>query len=79
MVGALDGLLVETHFITPVQNNAFTANSIPDGYDPNGVLAGLVAGGKFEFTENNIISFFQIAQDSEEYASFPPPCSTKLC
>jgi hypothetical protein len=67
-VGELDGVLVETRFITPVNNNPFMVDSIPDGYDPDGVLAGLVAGGKFKFTEDNIITFFQIAQDSEEYA-----------
>jgi hypothetical protein len=69
VVGELDGVLAQTQFISPVKHNAFPAALIPDTYDPNNVLADLVAGGKFVFTEDNIISFFEITSDSDEYAA----------
>jgi len=65
-VGDLDRVLAETRFITPTKHNPFMEGSIPDSYDPDGILADLVAGGKFTFTEDNTLSFSQIVQDSEE-------------
>jgi hypothetical protein len=69
VVGELDGVLAETWFISPVKHNAFPVALIPDTYDPNNVLADLVAGGKYVFTEDNIISFFEVISDSDGYAA----------
>ena len=69
MVGELDGVLAETWFISPVKYNDFPVALIPDTYDLNSVLADLVAGGKFVFTEDNIISFFEVISDSDGYAA----------
>jgi hypothetical protein len=69
VVGELDGVLAETWFISPVKHNAFPAALSPDTYDPKNVLADLVVGGKFIFTDDNIISFFEVTSDSDEYAA----------
>lgn len=65
VVGTVDAILAQMRFITPIAYNAFPEVSVVPQFDPDHVLAGLVDTGCFKFTEDNVVSFFQvIAEDS---------------
>jgi hypothetical protein len=67
VVGTLDGILAQTRFITPSAYSVFHEAPVSQQFDPDHVLAGLVDTGHFKFTEDNVVSFFQIISEHDGY------------
>jgi hypothetical protein len=67
VVGTLDAIVAQTRFLTPTMYNVFPEVPVLAQFDPDHVLARLIDTGRFKFTEDNIVSFFEIISDDDGY------------
>jgi hypothetical protein len=67
VVGTSDAILAQTRFITPSTYNVFSEVPILPEFDPDHVLADLIATSRFKFTDDNLVSFFEVISDDDEY------------
>jgi hypothetical protein len=70
VVGTIDAIVAQTWFITPSEHSVFPEVPILVQFDPENILAGLVDTGRFKFTEDNVVSFFEIISEDDGYVEW---------
>jgi hypothetical protein len=57
--------MAQTCFIMPTMYNVFPEVPVLPQFDPDNVLGQLIDTGHFKFTEDNIVSFFEVLLDDD--------------
>src|ERR1700691_2643635 len=64
----MDTIMAETRVLTPKESNTWKPrlDELMPFIDPDNVLRSLVDGGKYQFTEDNIVQYSQMIPDKME-------------
>jgi hypothetical protein len=64
-VGILNAIMAQTCFIMSTMYNVFPEVPVLPQFDPDNILGQLIDTGHFKFTEDNIVSFFEVLLDDD--------------
>jgi hypothetical protein len=59
-------IVAGTQLLTPSENNPWATRYLMPAIDPDNVLRGLVHGGKYKFTEDNVVTYLEMMYDEME-------------
>jgi hypothetical protein len=64
----MDSITAETRVLTPRENNVWVTRleDLTSFIDPDNVLRSIVGGGKYQFTEDNVVQYSQMIPDKIE-------------